>query len=120
MRLPSYAIRVKTPFCSNVCKSSGAREWLGTRASIGDRVVTDGYVRVFTEDGWIPEHRLVMSQALGRSLLPGESVHHKNGVRSDNRVDNLELWVTHQPAGQRTEDLLDWAYEIIRRYQRPA
>jgi len=57
-----------------------------------------------------------MKEKLGRDLLPGENVHHINGVRDDNRPENLELWVTKQPKGQRPEDLLEWANEIIRRY----
>jgi hypothetical protein len=64
----------------------------------------------------ILEHRVIMEQRLGRKLLPGESVHHINGIRHDNRPENLELWVSHQPSGQKPEDLVRWAREIERRY----
>lgn len=52
-----------------------------------------------------------MEAMLGRALEPFENVHHKNGVRHDNRPDNLELWVRPQPAGQRPEDLVAWVVE---------
>ena len=66
--------------------------------------------------GYILEHRWVMSEELGRPLFPGENIHHKNGNRLDNSIENLELWVTMQPTGQRTEDLVEWAKEILKRY----
>lgn len=80
------------------------------RAASGQGSITsDGY-RVLMINGkkGIREHRYVMEQVLGRYLWPWEKVHHRNGVRADNRPENLELWITQQPSGQRLDDLLDF------------
>ena len=70
----------------------------------------DGYIMIKLEEGRIlAEHRHVMEQHIGRLLLPGETVHHVNGIRDDNRLENLELWYSPQPYGQRVEDLLRYA-----------
>lgn len=81
----------------------------------------DGYrYRIRTIDGVQEkqlQHRLVMSEMIGRELLPEENVHHLNGVRDDNRPENLELWNTSQPAGQRIEDKVSWAHHILDLYE---
>lgn len=77
-----------------------------------------GYILVLDRlrNKWTGQHRIVMEESLGRSLHPDESVHHKNGIRDDNRPENLELRASAHGRGQTIPDLVAWAKEILARY----
>lgn len=93
----------------------------GPLARVGQRprggyVNNNGYRMVSRNGRQIPEHRAVMERVLGRSLSHDESVHHRNGDRLDNRPENLELWSSRQPSGQRVAEKVAWARELIALY----
>lgn len=132
--MPRIEYRVPCPTCeetksfnAKMCmecwklrrRGSGSSAWKG-----GRRIGTDGYVELTGHHdhpnamrrGQISEHTKVMSDHLGRPLRQGETVHHRNGVRHDNRIENLELWSKSHPPGQRVVDKIAWAIEFLGQY----
>ena len=87
------------------------------RANGTGHINRDGYVVVGVNGKQVMAHRVVMEKMIGRPLLPSETVHHRNGVRTDNRPQNLELWSSSQPPGQRIEDKVRWAAQILATYR---
>lgn len=85
--------------------------------------LSDGYVHIFVKGhpnchslNRIAEHRYVMSEKLGRPLYKHEHVHHINGIRYDNRPENLELWSDVHPHGARVADLIEHAIKTLQQY----
>jgi hypothetical protein len=88
----------------------------GTITSHGYRqIISHGHPNC-RRDGSMFEHVYIMSQHIGRRLIKGETIHHRNGIRDDNRIENLEIWHRAQPPGQRLDEKIEWCKKFLAIY----
>lgn len=101
-------------FCSRECYITWRKGSNNPNYKHGNCIT--GYVTLRKNGKKISEHRAVMESSLDRPLFTHEHVHHKNGIRDDNRITNLELWSTAHPRGQRIKDKVSWIIEFLISY----
>jgi hypothetical protein len=113
--------------CSSECRKAFKLAELERLRPLDEREVSrtvarHGYIRLIfprtrERDGFeILEHRWIMEQALGRKLLPSETIHHMNGRKTDNRLENLSLRSGNHGPGGDVSAIVKWAHEIIALY----
>ena len=117
-------------YCSKSCKNlahsrkrhGNPIKGLKKRINGSGYITSQGYKMISkkhpnsSKRGQIFEHVYILSNHIGRPLKKGETVHHINGERADNRIENLELWINGHPFGQRLDDKIKWAKEFLAEY----
>jgi hypothetical protein len=99
--------------------TSGRSKSCGCLRNKGGKICRNGYRNVYSKQfkKYVLEHRYVYEQHYGITLTPNQNIHHINGDRLDNRIENLELWDTSQPKGQRVEDKISFYFELVENYK---
>ena len=124
-RKPGGRLYEQQKYCDTACKANHQRTNAldkFNRGEYGRHVKRHGYVWIAVpslvtgKKHAIMEHRYVMSKHVGRPLFTEETVHHVNGIRSDNRIENLELFNSRHGPGQRVVDKVQFAIEILTLY----
>lgn len=103
------------------------KKYRNSKKQENEKTHKNGYKMIYCPDhprannsGYVMEHIIIMETIIGRPILPIESIHHKNGFKDDNRPENLELWATQHRAGQRVNDIVLWAKEILITHENPS
>lgn len=99
--------------------TSGRSKSCGCLRNKGGKINSSGYRSIYSIPlkKYILEHRYVYEQHYGITLTENQTIHHKNGDRLDNGIENLELWDTSQPKGQRVEDKIKFYFELVEKYK---
>ena len=99
--------------------TSGGSKSCGCSRNKGGKINSCGYKLIYSQPlkKYILEHRFVYEQHYGINLNNNQNIHHINGDRLDNRIENLELWDTSQPKGQRVGDKISFYFELVEKYK---
>jgi len=109
--------------CGCLAKDSARARKGKNHPSYKGRSNKEGYIQLLDHNhpnankrGRVLEHTAVMAKYLGRPIMPNETIHHKNGIRDDNRLENLELWNGKHTPGVRMVDMVEFCIDYLKRY----